>query len=90
MIQEQAFAGSTPATVSLVEHLGTHSNVALRLDDVATHHDEDQQDDLVMVVVEGYSQLEINHKVHVTVDVGKITLFDQATGARIEPKCSQA
>jgi multiple sugar transport system ATP-binding protein len=88
-IREQPFAGSTSATVSLVEHLGTHSNVALRLDGVATRHDEEQQDDLVMVTVDGYSQLKIDQRVFVSVDVDKITLFDQASGKRLEREAIQ-
>jgi multiple sugar transport system ATP-binding protein len=83
-IHEEAAAGSTPAVVSLVEHLGTHSIIAVQLENVSTRHDEDQQDDSIMVMVDGYSQLKINQRVFVSMDVDKIILFDHDTGKSLE------
>jgi len=74
---------STPGVVSLVEHLGTHSIVGVQLDNVEIQKDADQDDDSIMISVNGYSALQVGQRVHVSVDTSGGVLFDAGTGDRM-------
>ncbi|MCF3934045.1 ABC transporter ATP-binding protein [Acuticoccus sp. M5D2P5] len=81
-IHTEAAPDRIAGKVSLVEHLGTHSIVAIRLDDANVLFDDDQDDSSIMVQIDGYSELSINEPVHVSIDPHEITFFDHETGER--------
>jgi multiple sugar transport system ATP-binding protein len=74
---------STPGVVLLVEHLGTHSIVGVQLDSVMIRQDVEQDDNSIMISVNGYSALKVDQRVHVSVDTSEAILFDAETGARM-------
>jgi multiple sugar transport system ATP-binding protein len=82
-LEEAPSERTTPGIVTVVEHLGTHSIVGVKLSDVAVQKDAEQDDDSVMISIGGYSELLVDQQVHVSLDAGEVILFDAATGQRI-------
>ncbi len=68
--------------MTLVEHIGAESLVALRPDAARTAHEEEQQE--VMAVVQGYSDLRPGQAVSLLPALEDAVLFDAASGQRLD------
>lgn len=71
-------------TVSLVEHVGAESLVAVRLTQAQTLHEEEGNAGAdVMVTLPGYTDLRAGEAVVVGLDLAQAVLFDAATGRNL-------
>lgn len=86
-LDDQPSPRSTAGRVSLVEHLGTHSIIGVRLDDVAVWQDAEQEESSIMISIGGYSPLQVDQRVHVLINTSEAILFDAGTGNRIRDEC---
>ena len=66
--------------VSLVEHIGAETVVAVQLDGVETRHDTDAAPGEVIVTVPGHGTSQVGDAVAVHIPAGGAVLFDSATG----------
>ena len=66
--------------VSLVEHVGAETVVAVQLDGVETRHDTDAAPGEVIVTVPGHGTSQVGDAVAVHIPAGGAVLFDSATG----------
>ncbi|MGO4282728.1 ABC transporter ATP-binding protein [Bosea sp. TAB14] len=79
-----ASGGGLAGTVSLVEHVGAESVVAVKLSDGATAHDEEGAvPGEIMATVQGYSDLQPGAAVSIGLDLSEVVLFSRSTGQRI-------
>ncbi|MCY1552361.1 hypothetical protein D9M68_887540 [compost metagenome] len=70
--------------MSLVEHVGAESLVAVSLSHAQTLHDEEGNAGAdVMVTVPGYTDLRAGDAVTVGLDLAQAVLFDAATGRNL-------
>ncbi|ACL60509.1 ABC transporter ATP-binding protein [Methylobacterium nodulans] len=77
-------AGGLAGTVSLVEHVGAESVVAVKLSQVRTAHDEEGAvPGEIMVTASGYSDLKPGDAVTVGLDLSEAVLFSRSTGVRL-------
>jgi len=76
--------GAIAGTVSLVEHIGAESIIAVRLADARTAHEEEEGPAApVMVTTQGYSDLKTGNRVTLRIDLEEAVLFSRKTGERI-------
>jgi multiple sugar transport system ATP-binding protein len=76
--------GTLAGEIGLVEHIGAESLIAVRLDGVATgHQEEDQRRDEIAVTASGYSELQTGDRVGATLDLADAVLFSARTGQRL-------
>ncbi|WP_420102920.1 ABC transporter ATP-binding protein [Bosea sp. (in: a-proteobacteria)] len=83
---EQAGVGQAGlfGTVSLVEHVGAESVIAVKLSDGTTAHEEEGAvPGEIMVTVQGYSELKPGDPVTLGADLSEAVLFSRETGRRI-------
>ena len=79
-----AIAKGLFGTVSLVEHVGAESVIAVKLSDGTTAHEEEGAvPGEIMVTVQGYSELKPGDPVTLGADLSEAVLFSRATGRRI-------
>lgn len=77
-------AGGLAGTVSLVEHVGAESIVAVKLLHAKTAHDEEGAvAGEIMITVPGYSNLQPGDSVTVGMDLSEVVLFSRSTGERL-------
>jgi len=77
-------AGQLAGQVSLVEHVGAESVVAVKLSHASTAHDEEGAvPGEIMITTQGYSDLEPGDQVSVVADLSEAVLFSRATGERL-------
>jgi len=77
-------SGQLAGTVSLVEHVGAESVIAVKLLHAATAHDEEGSvPGEIMITTQGYSDLRHGDRVSVAVDLSEAVLFSRATGAQL-------
>ena len=67
--------------VSLIEHVGAETVVAVHLDSVETRHDTDAAPGEVIVTVPGRGTFQVGDAVAVHMPAGGAVLFDSATGS---------
>ena len=67
--------------VSLIEHVGAETVVAVQLDSVETRHDTDAAPGEVIVTVPGRGTFQVGDAVAVHMPAGGAVLFDSATGS---------
>ncbi|POR49256.1 ABC transporter ATP-binding protein [Bosea psychrotolerans] len=76
--------GQLTGTVSLVEHVGAESVVAVKLSHAATAHDEEGAvPGEIMITTQGYSELKAGDPVSVVPDLSEAVLFSRSTGERL-------
>jgi multiple sugar transport system ATP-binding protein len=79
-----ATEGAMTGKVSLVEHVGAESVVAIQLDAAQTAHDEEGAvPGEIMVTVPGYSDLKPGDAVGLVPDLAEAVLFSRETGRRL-------
>jgi multiple sugar transport system ATP-binding protein len=84
-------ASSLSGTVSLVEHIGAESVVAVALTGARTSHDEEgSAADEAMVVLAGYSPLQAGQSVALQPDLCDAALFSAQTGQNLIPIAAAA
>jgi hypothetical protein len=71
----------------MVEHLGTHWIVGVRLDDVAVWQEAEQEESSIMISIGGYSTLQVDERAHISIDTSEAILFEAETGNRIRDAC---
>lgn len=77
-------AGGLAATVSLVEHAGAESVVAVKLSHATTSHEEEGAvAGEIMITASGYSDLKPGDAVTVGLDLSEAVLFSRSTGQRM-------
>ena len=83
--------GGLAGTVTLVEHVGAASVIAVKLSDGATAHDEEGAvPGEIMVTVQGYSDLKPGAAVSVELDLSEAVLFSRSTSRRLETSAASA
>jgi multiple sugar transport system ATP-binding protein len=76
--------GQLAGTVSLVEHVGAESVVAVKLSHAATAHDEEGAvAGEIMITTQGYSELKPGDPVSVVPDLSEAVLFSRSTGEQL-------
>jgi multiple sugar transport system ATP-binding protein len=79
-----ADAGGVPGSVSLVEHVGAESLIAMRLrEGVTAHQEEGTAPDEIMVTAPGYSTLTSGQSVGLHFDLSEAVLFSVETGRNL-------
>lgn len=87
-LQIEVGAAGVPGAVSLVEHVGAESLVAVSLDNATTAHDEEGlAPNDVMVTMSGYSSLAMGQRISLQFDLGEAVLFSATTGQNLA--CAQ-
>jgi len=77
-------SGALAGKVSLVEHVGSESSVAVSLHTARTAHDEEgSAPDEMMMVLPGYSPLRAGQDVALVPDLGEAVLFSAQTGQNL-------
>jgi len=76
--------GRLAGLVTLVEHVGAESVIAVKLLHAATAHDEEGAvPGEIMITTQGYSDLRHGDRVFVAVDLSEAVMFSRATGAQL-------
>ncbi|AYM14722.1 MULTISPECIES: ABC transporter ATP-binding protein [Agrobacterium] len=75
--------GSVDGTVTLVEHIGAESVIAVTLRNGATAHREEGELDAVMVTEQGYTGLKVGDPVTLAFNFDEGVLFSAETGLRL-------
>ncbi|QEL24966.1 ABC transporter ATP-binding protein [Bosea sp. F3-2] len=76
--------GGLAGTVSLVEHVGAESVIAVKLSHAGTAHEEEGAvPGEIMVTTQGYSDLEPGTAVTVGLDLSEAVLFSRSSGERL-------
>jgi len=75
--------GTIAGTVSMVEHVGAESVIAVRLSGARTAHEADGDMDAVMITVSGYSELALGESVGLLPDLAQAVAFSAETGERL-------
>ncbi len=77
-------AGTLAGRVTLVEHVGAESLVAVALDQARTAHDEEgATPGEIMITIAGYSELRAGDAVGVSLNLAEAVLFSPETGERL-------
>jgi len=71
---------SIPAVVSLVEMLGDATIVTARLEADGNEHKNTNEEPSVIIKMDPRSDLEVGQSVRLSIDPGKLHVFDPATG----------
>jgi multiple sugar transport system ATP-binding protein len=77
--------GSVEGTVTLVEHIGAESVIAVTLRNARTAHREEGEIDAVMVTEQGYTGLKMGDPVSLSFNFDEALLFSAETGLRLRP-----
>ncbi|KDR88402.1 sugar ABC transporter [Agrobacterium sp. TS43] len=75
--------GSVEGTVTLVEHIGAESVIAVTLSNARTAHREEGELDAVMVTEQGYTGLKVGDPVSLAFNLDDAVLFSAETGLRL-------
>jgi multiple sugar transport system ATP-binding protein len=77
--------GCVEGTVTLVEHIGAESVIAVTLHNARTAHREEGELDAVMVTEQGYTGLKAGDTVSLSFNFDEAVLFSAETGLRLRP-----
>ena len=78
-IDEHSISGS----VTMVEHIGAESIIAVKLSGAKTAHQEDGELDAVMVTQPGYTSLNAGDAVSLVLNLAEAVVFSAASGQRL-------
>jgi multiple sugar transport system ATP-binding protein len=82
-IVENAGPESVHGNVTMMEHVGAESVIAVKLNGTKTAHREDGEIDAVMITQPGYSNLKLGDSVGLTFNLAEAVMFSAETGERL-------
>ena len=82
-VQGAGSPGTIPGTVAMVEHIGAESLVTVRLEGVATGHEEEGAREEVIATLPGYSTLRAGERVGLLPSLDDAVVFSARSGLRV-------